>query len=102
VHNHEHNFDAARGPCAAGDRWGATVRGHALVGKVGVVVTAIRGGGRPGEVRVVAQGVPHHFLAYAATPVPVGAHVLVIHFRGARQVDVEPWSPMPDDHTPSA
>jgi membrane protein implicated in regulation of membrane protease activity len=84
-----------------GRRMGAAVRGHALVGKVGVVVTAIRGGDRPGEVRVVANGVPHHFLAYANQAVPVGAHVLVIHFRGARQVDVEPWSPMPGDHTPS-
>jgi hypothetical protein len=75
------------------------VRGRALVGKVGVVVTAVRGGDRAGEIRVVAQGVPHHYLAYAAEPIPIGAHVLVIHYRGARQVDVEPWSPMPQDHT---
>ena len=33
----------------------------------------------------------------AAQPIPIGAHVLVIHYRGARQVDVEPWSPMPQD-----
>jgi membrane protein implicated in regulation of membrane protease activity len=75
------------------------VRGQALVGKVGVVVTAVRGGDRAGEIRVVAQGVPHHYLAYAAEPIPVGAHVLVIHYRGARQVDVEPWSAMPQDDT---
>jgi len=49
----------------------------------------------------VAQGIPHHYLAYAAAPIPVGAHVLVIHYRGHRQVDVEPWSPMPLDHTTS-
>jgi membrane protein implicated in regulation of membrane protease activity len=75
------------------------VRGQALVGKVGVVVTAVRGGDRPGEIRVVVQGVPHHYLAYAAQPIPIGTNVLVIRFRGARQVDVEPWSPMPLDHT---
>jgi membrane protein implicated in regulation of membrane protease activity len=75
------------------------VRGQLLVGKVGVVVTAVRGGDRPGEIRVVVQGTPHHYLAYAAEPLPAGTQVLVIHFRGTRQVDVEPWPPMPGDHT---
>ncbi len=74
------------------------MRGQALVGKLGVVVTAVGGGDRAGEIRVVVAGIPHHYLAYAAEPIPVGTHVLVIHFRGARQVDVEPWSPMPRDH----
>lgn len=74
------------------------MRSQALVGKVGVVVVAIPGGDRPGEIRVVAHGVPHHFLAYSSRPIPVGDHALVIHFRGARQVDVEPWSPMPGSH----
>jgi membrane protein implicated in regulation of membrane protease activity len=77
------------------------VRSQALVGKVGVVVTAVPGGDRPGEARVVVNGIPHHYLAYAIRPIPVGAHVLVIHFRGARQVDVEPWPPMPGGRTPS-
>jgi len=75
------------------------VRGQSLVGRIGVVVSAVRGGDRAGEIRVVVQGVPHHYLAFAAEPVPTGAHVLVVRFRGARQVDVEPWSPMPGDHT---
>jgi membrane protein implicated in regulation of membrane protease activity len=75
------------------------VRGQSLVGKIGVVVTAIRGGAGAGEIRVVAQGVPHHYLAYAAGPLPAGAHVLVINFRGARQVDVEPWSQTPHEST---
>jgi hypothetical protein len=74
------------------------VRGRALVGKVGVVVIAVRGGDRAGEIRVVAHGAPHHYLAYAVEPIPAGAYALVIHYRGARQVDVEPWSPMPQDH----
>ena len=74
------------------------MRGQALVGKVGVVVSAVRGGDRAGEIRVVAQGARHHYLAFAVEPIPIGAHVLVIHYRGARQVDVEPWLPMPQDH----
>ncbi len=78
------------------------MRSQALVGKVGVVVTAIPGGDRPGEVRVVVSGVPHHYLALAAHPIPVGTHVLVINYRGARQIDVEPWSPMPGDRPLSA
>ncbi len=77
------------------------MRGQALVGKVGVVVTAIRGGDRAGEIRVVVEGIPHHYLAYATEAISVAAHVLVIHYRGARQVDVERWSPMPGDHTAS-
>jgi len=75
------------------------VRGQSLVGRVGLVVSAVRGGDGAGEIRVVVQGVPHHYLAFAAEPVPAGAHVLVVRFRGARQVDVEPWSPMPGDCT---
>ncbi|MFI5911631.1 hypothetical protein [Dactylosporangium sp. NPDC051541] len=77
------------------------MRGQSLVGKVGVVVTAVRGGELPGEIRVVVEGTPHHYLAYAVEPLPTGAEVLVINFRGTRQVDVEPWPPMPADHTPS-
>jgi membrane protein implicated in regulation of membrane protease activity len=62
-----------------------------LVGRVGTVVNAIRGGARPGEVRVRVEGIAHYYLAYAATAIPAGAEVLVINNRGARQVDVEPW-----------
>jgi membrane protein implicated in regulation of membrane protease activity len=74
------------------------VRGQALVGKIGVVITAVRGGDRAGEIRVVVQGIRHHYLAYATEPIPVGVQVLVINYRGARQVDVEPWSDS-RDHT---
>jgi membrane protein implicated in regulation of membrane protease activity len=77
------------------------VRGQALVGKVGVVITAVRGGDRAGEVRVVVQGIRHHYLAYAAEPIAVGTQILVINYRGARQVDVEPWSPTPPDDHPT-
>jgi membrane protein implicated in regulation of membrane protease activity len=64
---------------------------QSLVGRVGTVVNAIRGGSRPGEVRVLVEGIAHYYLAYAAMAVPAGTDVLVINNRGARQVDVEPW-----------
>jgi membrane protein implicated in regulation of membrane protease activity len=67
------------------------VASQALVGKVGTVITAIRGGERAGEVRVLVDGLAHYYLAYSAAAIAAGAEVLVIHNRGARQVDVEPW-----------
>ena len=73
------------------------MRGQALVGRVGTVVSAVRGGDGPGEVRVVVEGMAHYYIAYAAMAVPAGAAVLVINHRGARQVDVEPWPRMPAD-----
>ena len=76
---------------------GARVHGQALVGKLGTVIIAVRGGSRPGEVRIVAAGIAHYYLAYAAAPIPVGAEVLVINNRGGRQVDVEPWPALPTD-----
>jgi membrane protein implicated in regulation of membrane protease activity len=75
------------------------VASQALVGKVGLVVHAVRGGARPGEVRVVVDGIAHYYIAYAAAAVPAGAEVLVINNRGARQVDVEPWPRTPADDT---
>ncbi|WP_412736439.1 hypothetical protein [Krasilnikovia sp. MM14-A1259] len=68
---------------------------ESLVGRTGSVVTAIRGGVRPGEVRIVVAGIAHYYLAYAATALPAGTDVLVINNRGARQVDVEPWPTVP-------
>ena len=62
------------------------------VGCLGRVVTRIRGGSQPGEVRVVLGGLPHDYLAFATDPLAVGAEVVVIGSRGARQIDVEPWS----------
>ncbi|WP_412745692.1 hypothetical protein [Krasilnikovia sp. MM14-A1004] len=66
-----------------------------LVGRIGTVVNQIRGGGRPGEVRILVAGIAHYYLAYAATALPAGTDVLVINNRGARQVDVEPWPTVP-------
>ena len=70
---------------------------QALVGKVGLVVRAVRGGSLPGEVRVVIEGIPHYYIAYCAEAVANGAEVLVIHNRGSRQIDVEPWSQLQPD-----
>jgi hypothetical protein len=67
------------------------VAGQSLVGRIGSVVKAIRGGALPGEVRVVMNGMPHYLIAYCAEPVAHGVQVLVIHNRGSRQIDVEPW-----------
>lgn len=69
----------------------AGVTSETLVGRVGTVITAIRGGERAGEVRLLVAGIAHYYLAYAAKPVPAGSDVLVINNRGARQIDVEPW-----------
>lgn len=67
------------------------VLGQTLVGRVATVVHAVRGGPRPGEVRIVVAGIAHYYIAYAVGPIPVGAEVLIINSRGARQIDVEPW-----------
>jgi membrane protein implicated in regulation of membrane protease activity len=68
------------------------VAGQGLIGKIGSVTTRVRGGDRPGEVRVVVAGLPHHYIAFCHEALPVGTKVLVIGTRGARQVDVEPWT----------
>jgi membrane protein implicated in regulation of membrane protease activity len=65
-----------------------------VVGKVGMVVTRIRGGDLPGEVRVTVRGAHETFIAYSDTPVERHETVLVFHSRGNRAVDVEaaPWA----------
>ena len=72
--------------------------GTGPAGRLGLVVHRVRGGNLPGEVRVVHDGISHDYLAYSPEPVALGAQVLVVHDRGARQVDVEPWDlPGPGD-----
>lgn len=63
-----------------------------LIGLVGTVCAAIRGGDRPGEIRVVVAGLPHTYLAYCIEALAVGQQVLIINSRGPRLVDVEAWS----------
>jgi hypothetical protein len=55
-------------------------------------VHAVRGSAGPGEIRIVVAGIAHYYIAYAQTAIPIGTEVLVINFRGDRQVDVEPWT----------
>lgn len=66
--------------------------GQSLVGRIGTVCVAVRGGELPGEVRVVVDGLPHYYLAYCTQALPRDHDVLVICNRGGRQIDVEPWS----------
>jgi hypothetical protein len=62
-----------------------------LVGRTGIVTMALRGGVKPGQVRIVVAGIPHHYLAYCPDSVAAGTPILVINNRGHRQLDVEPW-----------
>jgi hypothetical protein len=64
---------------------------QSLVGLLGSVVRAVRGGRLPGEVRVVQAGLPVMLMAYCEEELPVAARVRVVRSRGSRQVDVEPW-----------
>lgn len=65
-----------------------------VVGKVGTVLTRIRGGALPGEVRLPVRGTTETFIAYCPTPIERHETVLVLHSRGDRAVDVEhaPWA----------
>jgi membrane protein implicated in regulation of membrane protease activity len=68
-----------------------------LVGKLGTVVTRIRGGEQPGEVRVQIRGTNETFIAYSDAAVERHETVLVFHSRGNRAVDVAPapWAAAP-------
>jgi hypothetical protein len=59
-----------------------------VVGKLGRVITRVRGTDRAGEIIVQIRGGTETFLAYADEEIGVGASVLVIDTRGARSVDV--------------
>lgn len=61
------------------------------VGQVGTLVVATRGAGGPGEVRVSIRGGSECFLAWSDKPLPRGANVLIIDYRGPRTVDVVEW-----------
>lgn len=61
-----------------------------VVGRIGTVLTRIRGGDRPGEVRVFVRGTHETFIAYSDGPVERHETVLVFHSRGNRAVDVAP------------
>jgi hypothetical protein len=62
------------------------------VGRIGVLLIGTRGEGGPGEVLIKIRGGSEAFLAFSDEPLPKGATVLVIESRGARAVDVTPWT----------
>ena len=62
-----------------------------LVGKIGEVVTRIEGGEEPGEVSLLVFGMRERYFALGREEIALGSKVLVIHDRGNRTVDVEPW-----------
>ncbi|MFF4696592.1 hypothetical protein [Streptomyces chattanoogensis] len=65
---------------------------EAVIGCTGVLLIGTRGAAGPGEVLVSVRGGSEAFVAWSAEPLPVGATVLVIESRGARQVDVIEWA----------
>ena len=65
---------------------------EAVIGRTGRLLIGTRGSEGPGEVLVRVRGGTEAFLAWSEEPLPVGATVLVIESRGARQVDVIEWT----------
>jgi hypothetical protein len=67
-------------------------RDESAIGTVGVLTVATRGSAGPGEVRIKIRGGSEGYLAWSETPLPKGATVLVIDYRGPRAVDVMEWA----------
>jgi hypothetical protein len=67
-------------------------RDEAAIGTVGVLTIATRGAAGPGEVRIKIRGGSECYLAWSEAPIPKGATVLVIDYRGPRTVDVMEWA----------
>ena len=59
---------------------------------MGVLIVATRGAAGPGEVRIRIRGGSENYLAWSERPLPKGATVLVIDYRGPRTVDVMEWA----------
>jgi hypothetical protein len=67
------------------------VGNNEVVGKVGEVVTRIRGPVGPGEVCVLLYGCYETLIAYSDFTIERGDEVLVIDDHGSGSVDVLPW-----------
>lgn len=67
-------------------------RDEAAIGSVGVLLIATRGSAGPGEVLVKIRGGSETYMAWSDEPLPRGATVLVVDYRGARTVDVIEWA----------
>lgn len=76
-------------------------RDDAVIGSIGVLTIATRGAGGPGEVLVKIRGGSESFIAWSPEPLRRGSTVLVIEWRGSREVDVSEWTDplnrLPDD-----
>lgn len=62
------------------------------IGKLGHVVTRIRGGEKPGEVTIPIRGGHEVYLAYAERAIERSEPVLVVGSRGPRCLEVVPWT----------
>ena len=67
------------------------------IGSVGILTVGTRGERGPGEVRIKIRGGSETFIAWSEKPLPKGATVLVIEWRGKRAVDVMAWASDPLD-----
>ena len=67
-------------------------RDESAIGTVGVLTIPTRGEAGPGEVWIKIRGGSEGFLAWSEKPLPKGATVLVIDYRGPRTVDVVEWT----------
>jgi hypothetical protein len=67
-------------------------RDESAIGTVGVLTVATRGPAGPGEVHIKIRGGSERYLAWSESPLPKGATVLVIDYRGPRTVDVIEWA----------
>ena len=70
------------------------------IGCEGVITIATRGDDGPGEVLVKIRGGSETFIAWSPEPLAKGTTVLVIEERGARTVDVSPWTDPLDSFDP--
>ncbi len=62
------------------------------LGRIGVLLHGTRGASGPGEVLLRIGGGTETYLAWSAEPIAKGASVMVVESRGARTVDVVPWT----------
>jgi hypothetical protein len=67
-------------------------RDETAIGMVGVLTIATRGSAGPGEVRIKIRGGSECLLAWSEKPLPKGATVLIVDYRGPRKVDVMEWA----------
>ena len=65
--------------------------GESAIGKVGRLVSRVRGAAGPGEVCVLVGGTFETFLAYSDGELPHGCEVLVISPHGSGSFNVVPW-----------